>query len=292
MEPITIISLNTAGSRFGGVESFLLEQSPYQGGDTDYPYMNNAIYCFQEVIASYAPNTLPDFLGRKIPYYSKQGEQCNYESITKTLTRYIHHFSAHEDFLGTWAPDGNMISLKYLSDFEQQFGRFCFGSQVIFSLAPKGKNVTLQWMVLGADETDSFKKGFDAFLQPSFLVANVHGIWENSIKTDTAMKLFQSERIIQYMRYLKFRFPYAKQILCGDFNLIPETESIKRIEQAGFINLVKEYHIMSTRTPHYAKEIKHADYIFEEPGITVHSFKTMSDVVSDHAPLQLTFTIP
>lgn len=78
------------------------------------------------------------------------------------------------------------------------------------------------------------------------------------------------------------------KILCGDFNLRPDTESMNIIEQ-GMNNLIKINNISSTRTRYYKKEEKFADYILTSPDIVVNEFAVLSDEVSDHAPLYLDF---
>ena len=75
--------------------------------------------------------------------------------------------------------------------------------------------------------------------------------------------------------------------MCGDFNLLPDTESIKILESSGLRSLIKEYNITSTRTSFYTKPAKYADYILVTPGIEVKDFKVLTDEVSDHSPLFL-----
>jgi endonuclease/exonuclease/phosphatase family metal-dependent hydrolase len=112
---------------------------------------------------------------------------------------------------------------------------------------------------------------------------NFHGLWNGKGKGDCEERLLQSDRIIEFIRTLK-----TPHILCGDFNLLPDTESVKKFEIAGMRNLISEYGITSTRTPLYDKEIGYADYAFVSEGIEVRDFTVLPDVVSDHAPLSLT----
>jgi len=78
-------------------------------------------------------------------------------------------------------------------------------------------------------------------------------------------------------------------VLCGDFNLLPDTESLKRLEGIGLRNLIKEYGITSTRTSFYDKPAKFADYALVSEGIEVKDFKILPDEVSDHSPMYLEF---
>jgi endonuclease/exonuclease/phosphatase family metal-dependent hydrolase len=79
-----------------------------------------------------------------------------------------------------------------------------------------------------------------------------------------------------------------KKILCGDFNLMPDTQSLQIIAE-GMNNLIATYKITSTRTNYYPKEEKFADYIFTSPDIKVNQFAVLRDEVSDHAPLMIDF---
>lgn len=111
-------------------------------------------------------------------------------------------------------------------------------------------------------------------------VINFHGLWNGKGKTDTEDRIQQSKNILEFTSKLD-----GEYILCGDFNLLPDTESLKLFEAAGLRNLIKEYKVSSTRTLFYKKPEKHADYIFVTKGIQVKDFKVLPDEVSDHAPL-------
>lgn len=122
------------------------------------------------------------------------------------------------------------------------------------------------------------------------LVANYHGLWNGGPKTDTPERIEQSKTIKEFLD--KFNGP---KILCGDFNLLPDTESIGILEM-GMRNLVKEYGVDSTRTVLYRsyydlESPNFADYIFVSPNINVKDFKVLPDIVSDHAPLYLEIDI-
>jgi endonuclease/exonuclease/phosphatase (EEP) superfamily protein YafD len=111
-------------------------------------------------------------------------------------------------------------------------------------------------------------------------VCNFHGLWNGKGKTDSESKISQSKKIIDFTATLD-----GNAILCGDFNLLPNTESIKLLEEAGFQNLIRKYNVTSTRTSYYTKPEKYADYIFTSNEVIVRDFKVLSDEVSDHAPL-------
>jgi endonuclease/exonuclease/phosphatase family metal-dependent hydrolase len=112
-----------------------------------------------------------------------------------------------------------------------------------------------------------------------YTVINIHGLWNGKGKTDSPERILQSQRIREFVEKLKDPF-----VLCGDFNLRPDTESLQII-QKGMTNLIEKQGITSTRTSFYPKEEKFADYVFTSPALTVRRFEVLQDVVSDHAPL-------
>ena len=117
----------------------------------------------------------------------------------------------------------------------------------------------------------------------NYSILNVHGLWNGQGKTDSAERITQSQRIKTFMDTIK-----VPKVLCGDFNLRPDIDSMKIIEE-GMNNLIKTYNITSTRTSLYPKEEKFADYILASPEITVNQFEVLKDEVSDHAPLYVDF---
>ncbi len=124
-------------------------------------------------------------------------------------------------------------------------------------------------------------------------IINVHGISIPGNKLDTNERLLQSERIIECAN----KFPQDFVIICGDFNLMPETESISMIENIGFKNLIKDYNITNTRNEvQWAKfpglEKQHfADYMFVSKNIPVNDFLVPYNEISDHLPMILEINI-
>lgn len=118
-----------------------------------------------------------------------------------------------------------------------------------------------------------------------FCAMNVHGLWNGMGKTDTPPRLAQSKKIKDFIDNLQ-----EPKILCGDFNLRPDTESIRILENSSLRNLISTCNITSTRTSLYTKDEKYADYIFISPEVKVNKFTVLPDVVSDHSPLLLDWT--
>jgi endonuclease/exonuclease/phosphatase family metal-dependent hydrolase len=122
------------------------------------------------------------------------------------------------------------------------------------------------------------------------LFGNLHGLWFNGPKTDTPDRLAQSEKTVAVLNAHA-----GAKVLSGDFNLLPDTESVRILERrAKLRNLVVEHGIASTRTSwyrHYGKlnEPNFADYVMPSHDLAVKHFEVLPDVVSDHAPLYAEF---
>lgn len=115
-------------------------------------------------------------------------------------------------------------------------------------------------------------------------IINFHGLWNGQGKDDSEDRINQSKNILEFVSGLSGDF-----ILCGDFNLLPETKSLKMFDEHGLRNLIKEHNITSTRTSFYTKPIKYADYVFITNGIGAEKFKVLPEEVSDHSALLLEF---
>lgn len=113
-------------------------------------------------------------------------------------------------------------------------------------------------------------------------VMNFHGLWNGKGKGDSDDRIAQSRRILDFVATIPHPF-----VLCGDFNLLPDTESLRMLERAGLRNLIREHGITSTRTNIYTKPEKFADYAFVSDEIDVRRFEILPDVVSDHSPMLL-----
>ena len=126
-------------------------------------------------------------------------------------------------------------------------------------------------------------------------LGNVHGKTNPGSKKDTESRLNQSRKIIDFFAEKK-----APVIFGGDFNLLPDTKSIRMFEGAGYKNLIKDFGIKTTRNrlsweefrkqPNFVKQY-FADYVFVSPGVKVKSFEVPHLEVSDHLPLILDFEV-
>ncbi len=113
-------------------------------------------------------------------------------------------------------------------------------------------------------------------------VINFHGLWNGEGKGDSEDRILQSQNIVDFLKEQT-----GDVILCGDFNLTPDTKSLQMIEGFGLRNLITEYSVTSTPTSYYTKPEKFADYMLVSKGIQVVNFEVLPEEVSDHAALLL-----
>ncbi len=189
-----------------------------------------------------------------------------YEDIKKVLLNYVGYFRPHlKDYYGL------AIFAKNNLDIIEEGEHFVHkhkGYVPIDHIGFHAKNIQYIKILLN---------------QKNITIMNFHGLWNGNGKTDTEDRLNQSKKIKEFVDSTD-----GEKILCGDFNLRPDTESIKTLEN-GMRNLIKEYKINSTRTNLYTKPERFADYIFVSDGVKIKEFRVMPDEVSDHSPLFLDF---
>lgn len=117
----------------------------------------------------------------------------------------------------------------------------------------------------------------------NYLISHFHGIWYPKTKIDTTDRVKLVQKIKEFLSKSE-----ARKILCGDFNLLPTTKSMKILEE-GMVNLISKYAIKTTRNKHYKRKEKHADYVLVSPNTIVEQFTVIDKLVSDHLPLLLKF---
>lgn len=115
-------------------------------------------------------------------------------------------------------------------------------------------------------------------------IVNFHGLWNGQGKSDTDERIIQSDNIAKFIKNIS-----NPSVLVGDFNLLPETKSLKILEEVGMIDLIKKFNITNTRSSHYTKPIRFADYTLVSKDIKVNDFQVLPDEVSDHLAMYLDF---
>jgi endonuclease/exonuclease/phosphatase family metal-dependent hydrolase len=118
-------------------------------------------------------------------------------------------------------------------------------------------------------------------------VAQMHGLRVEAGKGDNAARDAQARAFVELIE--RVRRPNEPLIVCGDFNVLPESRLFDALAGLGLKDLVTTRGFQDTRTSHYAKPVRFADYLLVSDEVAVLSFDVVeSPEVSDHRPLLLT----
>lgn len=261
-----LISLNIWGGR---VYSELIEFVEHYRDTVD-------IFVFQEVYNTPTKNKYTrDTSTFQSPFSNVFPPRATiYHDLLEKLPNHTSYFESAQD------------NFDYLGkvDFELSFGLASFVNkkhtiseyQSIFVFRDKNSLINR--------DNASMGRNIQIFtINNGITIINFHGLWNTLQKIDCPERIEQSKNI----RKVLDTAAYPK-ILAGDYNLNPNTESLKMLEK-DMVNLIKKNNITSTRSSLYEKENKFADYILVSPEITIKDFKVLSDTVSDHSPLYLEF---
>lgn len=231
------------------------------------------VFCFQEV------------------FNSKKSAKVAYGEITDVYGKLT---SLLKGFKSAYLPVSLKVGEYYKTGFNVELGMAVFYKKNLKAEMHFGKHIvgSLQGKV-------DFRNGKEAnaiqcvkIVSPKggFWLANFHGMSRPGGKLDTTKRIKQSKTIVSVLEKLK-----GPKILCGDFNLMPETKSVRIIEREGLKNLIKIYKIKNTRNSISWKRYKNrqcfADFTFVSPEIKVKNFKVPYVLVSDHLPMVLEFGI-
>lgn len=249
-----LVNLNIwLGNIFDPLVAFIREQAP----ETD-------IFCFQEMATKSFNETVLD------------ERQDIYLAFQKLLPEFQSHLVAIQDFPYSSREKAISYGLAIFvrkSICVEKFGSFfCYGERNQFFVPNPASAMpsAVQYAIL-------------SYGGKRYVVANFHGlsVWP---KADTPARLEQSRVITDFFKEVN-----CSKILCGDFNLLPETKSLALLEN-GMLNLVKEFKIPLTRSQLLeGSGDKISDYILVSPDIVIEKFLVPNIAISDHLPLILNF---
>ncbi|TQN60744.1 endonuclease/exonuclease/phosphatase family protein [Agrobacterium tumefaciens] len=130
---------------------------------------------------------------------------------------------------------------------------------------------------------------FDFTTRKPVVIAHMHGLRELDGKQDTPARLAQAERLVQLVRNIAE--DGDRVIVCGDFNVLPDSETFAVLKTLDLVELVTTRGFTDTRTSHYTKQNRYADYMLVNPAVKVDHFHVVTQPeVSDHCPLLLEFS--
>ncbi|WP_187970498.1 endonuclease/exonuclease/phosphatase family protein [Aquibium microcysteis] len=127
---------------------------------------------------------------------------------------------------------------------------------------------------------------FDEATGEVICVVHLHGLRELSGKGDTPHRRAQAHALVRLIR--RIWNEGERLVVCGDFNLLPGSETFAILGRLGLTDLVTTRGFTDTRTSFYGKDSRFADYLLVTPNVDVRRFDVVaSPEVSDHRPLLL-----
>ncbi len=237
------------------------------------------ILCLQEVTKRLDEHAIPDYISKEA--IDRATPQLNYgffapiwalSSFEQTQFHGKEHFSFE---LGGMAEFGNYVKSAFpICKAENIFVQNHFSYVTDWSHWPKEDYRAFIVADLQLPET-------------KVRIITYHGIWSRD-KQGTPLTKQACERIREIATAVAYPC-----IICGDFNLFPDTESISVLSDT-FTSLVDSYNIDTTRPA--SNELHHqqrnvVDYIFVSHGIHTVDFSVPNIEVSDHLPLILEFEV-
>lgn len=117
-------------------------------------------------------------------------------------------------------------------------------------------------------------------------ITHTHGLRDLRGKMDTSERRAQAQRLIALSDQLSG--PGDLRVICGDLNVEPQSETLALLTRTGFAELVTTGGFDGTRSSHYPKPGRFADYMLIDRPEAVRRFDVIrTPEVSDHCPLLL-----
>ena len=128
---------------------------------------------------------------------------------------------------------------------------------------------------------------FDPASAAPVTIAHMHGLRDPATgKADSEIRRRQAERLAALIRTVWQ--PGERLVVCGDFNVLPGSSTFEVLAELGLSDLVTGCGHADTRTSHYAKPERFADYMLVNDAVRVTSFEVVAaPEVSDHRALLL-----
>ncbi|MEO1686066.1 MAG: endonuclease/exonuclease/phosphatase family protein [Cyanobacteria bacterium J06631_12] len=125
---------------------------------------------------------------------------------------------------------------------------------------------------------------FDYEENRAVCIAHMHGLRDLRGKMDTPERAEQARKLLSLATGITEK--QDPLIICGDFNVEPDSETLKLLTGSGLTELVTTRTKKGTRNSFYKKPGRYADYLLVNERVNVATFEVVfNPEVSDHCPL-------
>jgi endonuclease/exonuclease/phosphatase family metal-dependent hydrolase len=140
-----------------------------------------------------------------------------------------------------------------------------------------------RWPTDGRPRNALAVRVFDRAARRFVTVVNLHGLRDPRGKVDTPARQAQAENLLDLVAGIRESGDLT--VVCGDFNLLPDSATFRLLAETGLTDLVGH---ADTRTSLYAKASRHANYLLiSDPNAVAHFDIMATPEVSDHRALVL-----
>ena len=214
-----------------------------------------------------------------------------YGKLEKELVEFLKQQASSADIICLQEGTDRLKQLcdDVFSDFNSNFTSKYVSSTVdYYQLTYLKKSIELE--TVGTFFDDDKEIGSGSYIQfrvngREVYVCNVHGNPEPYDKLDSPDRLKQSYELMNF-----FKHKPGLRIVGGDFNLLPDTESVQMFAKNGYRNLIRDFKIDTTRN-HLAWDLYpgheqyYADFVFVAGEAKIEQFTVPKIDVSDHLPM-------
>jgi endonuclease/exonuclease/phosphatase family metal-dependent hydrolase len=270
-----IVSLNCWCGRAPGLVDWLLE-------------VNADVYCLQEVTSPL--EDAPEQVYFSYKHYKGREERAQsprvLQQIADRLVGYQQFFFPRAEY-EVFDEGGRPYRIQY--------GNALFIRDGIPILAMRSEFVYGQyWEELGDPPIPANAQAVRlrwSEKSRDIVVAQFHGAWDPAGKGDSPARDEQFKNLQKLVIEMMVGNSWA--VVCGDFNILPQSAYLRSFERMGFTELVEAGNFNGTRTSYYKRRPDtqppyFADYMLVNQRVVVDTFDVVSSPeISDHCPLVL-----
>jgi endonuclease/exonuclease/phosphatase family metal-dependent hydrolase len=138
-----------------------------------------------------------------------------------------------------------------------------------------------EWAIADRPRIAQAVRLVDRIADRHVVIVHLHGLRDPAGKHDTPARRSQATLLVGLLDTI--RQPDDLTVVCGDFNLLPDSETFDILTDAGLVDLVGT---ADTRTTRYTKPNRSANYLLVSDPSAVRRFEIpATPEVSDHRPL-------
>lgn len=246
------------------------------------PYIANAapeVLCLQEVVHS--PDTSKDWLTYRDGDHVLAQRANFFRDVSRALPEHV----------GVFCPAAQGVLWDNDQSVPSQWGLATFVHRSMPIIGQVQGFVHKGFSPIGYGDHPRSRSAhgvrvFDYAANRPVSVTHTHGLRDLNGKMDTPERAAQARKLLALSQQVTE--PGDVSVICGDLNVDKDSQTLAILADAGMTELVTGRGFNGTRTAHYKKPGRYADYMFINREEAVQRFEVVyTPEVSDHCPLVL-----